>query len=89
MADRYKFESTSKGIKALKEMGYRIKNGCVLPPELPESWPVHLEYAIHIPMAHLNENGLLIFRPSENDVLRKSQGELESVLDEYFSKNGH
>lgn len=89
MAYLYKFKSISKGIKALEKMGYHIKNGCVLPPELPESWPVHLEYAIHISMAHLSENGWLEFKQSENPVLRKSQGELESVLDEYFSRNGH
>lgn len=91
MADLYKFKSKSRGIKALEEMGYRINNGCVLPPELPRFWPVHLEptYTIHIPMAHLNENGLLRFRQSENPVLRESQGELESELDEYFSRNGH
>jgi len=92
MTDHYNFKTVSKGKKALEEMGYCIKHGCVLPSELPEFWPAHVEtgvYKFYIPIAHLSENGLLKLRLSENPVLIKSQGELESVLDEYFSKNGH
>ena len=91
MAEKYKFKSKSAGIKALKNFGYRISSGCVYPQEFPRSWPTHREttYTIHFPMAHLSENGLLRFKPSQNRVLLESQGELESILDELFSRNGH
>jgi len=91
MADHYKFKTEGEGIKTLKENGYCIRHGCVYPSKFPKFWPTHLEtgvYNIPFPMAHLSEDGLLELRQSENPVLIKSQGELETKLDEYFSKNG-
>ena len=92
MAERYKFKSKGRGVKTLEEMGYGVISGCVIPSELPESWPNHLEpsvYKIPFPVATISETGLLKWRISSNWILREKRGELESALDDYFSKNGH
>ncbi len=92
MAEQYKFKSQTEGRRVLIEMGYRIKSGCVTPLKLPRFWPSHLVpgiYDIPFSMAYFSETGKLTWRDSENPVLIKKQRELEAVLDEYFSENGH
>jgi len=85
MANFYKFESGEKGREILQRLGYKVpQTWCVTPSEVPENYPRHTEPDNRNPlsMAYLGENGRLILTSLRDPVLIKSQGKLESVLDE-------